>query len=237
MNELIRLENGEVKLDSRMIAKHFEKEHRHVLRDIRTEVEAIEKAGLATESIFGLSDYEDTTGRRLPCYTMTEEGAMQLAARYDAVARRKLILMIKEMKQVAAPKTQAEMLALMAQQAVEQERKLTAIEGAVNTIKETIIHEPDKWREEINRMLNRVSKKLGPDHFRLIRTDSYKALEGRARVDLARREMNLKARLLSQGAKTTELNKVCKLDVIEADPKLREIYTGIVKSLVIKHCA
>lgn len=135
------------------------------------------------------------------------------------------------------PKSQAEMLLMYAQQNLENERRLNEISTSVDTIKETILHEPDKWREEINRMLNRVSAKMGKDHFRLIRIDSYKYLEGRARVDLERREMNLKARLLSQGANKTALNKVCKLDVIEADPKLREIYTGIVKALLIKHCA
>ena len=30
MNELIKIENGEVKLDSRMIAEHFGKDHTHV---------------------------------------------------------------------------------------------------------------------------------------------------------------------------------------------------------------
>jgi Rha family phage regulatory protein len=96
MNELIKVVDDEIFADSRMIAEHFGKQHGHVLRDITDE---IEKLGDFTQSIFGLSNYKDSTGRTLPCYTMNEEGLMQIAARYDAVARRKLIVKIKELKQ------------------------------------------------------------------------------------------------------------------------------------------
>ncbi len=38
MNELIQVINGEVSVDSRMIAEHFGKAHSDVLKDIRDEV-------------------------------------------------------------------------------------------------------------------------------------------------------------------------------------------------------
>jgi anti-repressor protein len=98
MNELIRIENGEIKLDSRMIAEHFDKAHSDVLKDIRDEILKLESAGLG-EGIFSLSSYTSQQNKELPCYEMTEEGALQLAARYDAVARRKLIIKIKELKE------------------------------------------------------------------------------------------------------------------------------------------
>jgi Rha family phage regulatory protein len=95
MNELIRIENGEVCADSRMIAEHFEKEHRNVLADIKDEIEKIGEEGLL---IFQQSSYINQQNREMPCFIMNEEGLMQLAARYDAVARRKLIVKIKELK-------------------------------------------------------------------------------------------------------------------------------------------
>lgn len=52
MNELIRIENGEVRLDSRMIADHFGKAHSDVLKDIRDEIGKLENAGLEAEGIF-----------------------------------------------------------------------------------------------------------------------------------------------------------------------------------------
>lgn len=125
MNELIRVEQGEVKLDSRMIAVHFGKGHNDVLKDIRSEIERLQSSGESTEGIFSLSGYKDSTGRKLPCYAMGEEGAMQLAARYDAVARRKLIVKIKELKQQSGfnmPRTFAEALRLAAEREEENER-------------------------------------------------------------------------------------------------------------------
>lgn len=46
-----------------------------------------------------MGSYLDKNGQARPNYDITEEGALQLAARYDAVARRKLIIKIKELKE------------------------------------------------------------------------------------------------------------------------------------------
>jgi len=96
MNELIKVVEGEVVVDSRMIADHFGKQHSHVLRDIADE---LDKLGELGQSIFGLSSYLSEQNKTTPCYTMGEDGALQLAARYDAVSRRKLIVMLREVRQ------------------------------------------------------------------------------------------------------------------------------------------
>ena len=129
MNELIKIENGEVKLDSRMIAEHFDKAHSDVLKDIRDEIGKLENAGLGAEGIFSLGSYQDKNGQARPAYEMTEEGALQLAARYDAVARRKLIIKIKELKQRRLPQTYAEALRELADKAEENERLALQIEA------------------------------------------------------------------------------------------------------------
>jgi anti-repressor protein len=96
VNELIKVVEGEVVVDSRMIAEHFNKEHKNVLADIRDE---INKLGLEGELIFKPTSYVDQWNRNQSCYTMSEDGALQLAARYDAVSRRKLIVMLREARQ------------------------------------------------------------------------------------------------------------------------------------------
>ena len=60
---------------------------------------------------------------------------MQLAARYDAIARRKLIVMIKEFKTRHVPKTQIEILLASIQTLADQEKKILAIETTVDNIK------------------------------------------------------------------------------------------------------
>ena len=73
------------------VAEITGKQHSHIMRDIRDEIEKLELQRISTESIFGLSEYQDRTGRTLPMYVLTREGVLQLAARYDAVVRFKLI--------------------------------------------------------------------------------------------------------------------------------------------------
>ncbi|MZQ97172.1 MAG: hypothetical protein GT601_05815 [Acidaminobacter sp.] len=238
MNELIRIENGEVKADSRMVAEHFGKRHDAVMRDIRDEQEKLPEED---RHIFVEIYYEDAYNRKQPAYEMTEEGLMQLAARYDAVSRRKLIVKIKELKaqnQQKQPQSQAEFIFMMAQQALEQERKLTEIQGTVQVIKDAMVPIEDDWRLEIKRMINRIALKLGGgqnEHLK-IRHESYETLEKKAHANLEIRVENLQNRLMRNGASKTAIRTANKLDVIEQDPKLKEIYTGIIRQMVIKYC-
>ncbi len=119
----------------------------------------------------------------------------------------------------------------------DQDRKLNQLSGTVDTIKETIITQPDNWREDINRMINRIVMSIGSSRFREIRNESYEKLESRARVDLTRRLDNHKTRMIKAGASKTAIKAACKMDVIEDDPKLREIYAKIIQEYTVKYVA
>lgn len=88
--------NQEIKMTSLQLAEVTGKQHKHVIRDIRTEIDQL--SGYGAESIFGLSEYKDSTGRSLPMYTMGKKGAMQLALKYDAVTRYRVINYIEELE-------------------------------------------------------------------------------------------------------------------------------------------
>jgi hypothetical protein len=107
----------------------------------------------------------------------------------------------------------------------------------VEAIKDTIILQPDNWREELNKMFNKIVIVIGGEQFRDMRKDSYKELESRAGVNLDARLRNLRARMLEASKSKTAINEACKLDVIAEDKKLREIYSKIVQELYIKHVA
>lgn len=62
-------------------------------------------------------------------------------------------------------------------------------------------------------------------------------LEARAHCDLSVRLSNLRRRYELAGAIKGKIDNICKLDVIEVDPRLKEIYTGIIKEMVIKYVA
>lgn len=70
------------------------KEHKTILRDIRNEIKQLaEKA----EYNFVLCYYKDKNNRERPMYNITKVGALQLAARYDAVVRYNLIQRVMEL--------------------------------------------------------------------------------------------------------------------------------------------
>lgn len=116
------------------------------------------------------------------------------------------------------------------EQAAKQEETLSAI-------KDTIILQPDNWREELNKMFNKIVDRIGGNKFWELRSQSYRELERRAGCNLDVRLKNLKARMFASGASKTAINEACKLDVIAEDKKLREIYSKIVQELYIKHVA
>jgi anti-repressor protein len=117
------------------------------------------------------------------------------------------------------------------------EEKTVKQTETITAIKDTIIQQPDNWREELNKMFNRIVNRVGDNQFREMRTHSYQELERRAGVRLEVRLENMRDRMLEAGKSKTAINEACKLDVIAEDKKLREIYSKIVQELYIKHVA
>jgi anti-repressor protein len=86
-------------MTSIQIAEVTGKRHSDIMRDIRDELEKLENGGIDGERKFASSSYTTEQNKEMPCYILTKEGVLQLAARYDAVVRAKLIeLAMKEDK-------------------------------------------------------------------------------------------------------------------------------------------
>lgn len=133
---------------------------------------------------------------------------------------------------VEKPKTQAELMVMYAKQFVEMEKRVEQMETKVTTIQETFMNHDEDWRNMINGLMKGASFSRGGD-YRELRTLSYKMLEERGRCDLNIRLRNLKRRLQEEGHTKTKINKTSRMDVIENEPRLKEIYTIIVKELSI----
>jgi anti-repressor protein len=140
-------------------------------------------------------------------------------------------------KQIKKPVSALEALAQTVAALQEQEKRLSQIETTQQAIKEAVISQPDNWREDIRHKLNSIVQALGENKFREVRSESYKLLEQRAGVNLDRRLFNLKARLMERGNNKTTIDKANKMDCIEEDKKLREIYSKIVSEYIIRYCA
>jgi phage regulatory protein, rha family len=118
MNELQILGNENI-MTSLEISEITGKRHNQILRDIRDEIEKLEKQGIGAEHIFVLGEYLDKNNQKRPMYSLTKEGVLQLAARYDAVVRFKLIEKATKTREY----TQKELL-LMQLESIEKIEKL-----------------------------------------------------------------------------------------------------------------
>lgn len=135
------------------------------------------------------------------------------------------------------PATILEALAQTVQVLQEQDARLKQLESTTQAIKDTIIQEPDNWREDINRKMNKIAEAIGLNKYREVRAESYKLLEQRAGVNLERRLDNKKVRMLKEGASPSAIKNTRKIDIIDEDKKLREIYSKIVSEYFIKYVA
>jgi len=116
MKDLSVLGQKEVKMTSLDLAEITGKDHKQVMKEIRNEIENLRDV-LAGE-IFSLGYYTDKNNQKRPCYEFGKKGAMQLALKYNAVTRYRVIEKIEELeKQNDLPKNFAEALRLAADQA------------------------------------------------------------------------------------------------------------------------
>ena len=94
------------------------KEHKNILADIRDELEKLVNKGIRAELIFQPGYYLDKNNQQRPMYTLTKEGVLQLAARYDAVVRFKLIERVTQQ----TPQSFSQALYLAAEQQAQIEK-------------------------------------------------------------------------------------------------------------------
>ncbi len=91
------------------IAELTGKQHNHVMRDIRNMESAWEKV---TQSKFGLSTYKDSTGRTLPCYSLTKTECLYIATKFNDEARAKLVLRWEELEMAEVRRKMADVRCL-----------------------------------------------------------------------------------------------------------------------------
>ncbi|WP_151035523.1 Rha family transcriptional regulator [Bacillus wiedmannii] len=102
---LVFIKDNKVVTDSLTVAELLKKQHKHVLRDIKVQMEKLESAGEGkfTESNFGLSFYKDVTGRNLQKIEMTEDAFTILMFSYNTIETMKIkVRFIEEFKRMRA---------------------------------------------------------------------------------------------------------------------------------------
>jgi Rha family phage regulatory protein len=83
----VQMIDGKPMVDSRDVAAMFDKQHKHVLRDIE---EIVSRADEKNQSNFGLVEYKDAKGESRPCYLLTRDGFTFTAMGFTGAKVRRL---------------------------------------------------------------------------------------------------------------------------------------------------
>jgi len=154
-------------MTSIQVAEMAGKQHQHIMRDIRDEAEKLAAGGLDNQSKFGLSERRDSTGRTVPFYILSREGVLQLAARYDAVTRAKLIDMAMKVEKSRLPEFPDFPVAAL-NDIIREERELLFMldhpdiyrqHGASQASMFGLAN--DDWRKTVNENISRITEKTG----------------------------------------------------------------------------
>ena len=231
-------------LTSLEVAEMVGREHNEVLKDIRRIIGQLGKGNLP-QSYFQESTYVNSQNRTMPRFLLTKKGCELYSTRMTGEKGTQFAVayierfneMENHIKQESTPQvSQAELIAMIAQQGVEQEQRLIAVEKKQEDIGEIITLNTQEWRRKANKIINAIAKKRGGfEAYSDVRNESYELLEERAKCRLSIRLTNRKSEMALNGASPSKVKKVNNLDVIESDARLTEIYLAIIKDMAIKY--
>lgn len=126
--------------------------------------------------------------------------------------------------------TPNEIIAAIAADNVEKERRLKSLEDGFHEAMEVLAEPPEaeEWRKKIYQKVSRHCTRHDLDY-----TETWEKLYGqleiRAGCNLATLQTRRRNRARIAGATASAVNAINRLDCIAADKRLREIFTGIVK--------
>src|SRR5690625_465297 len=231
-------------LTSLEVAEMVGREHNNVMKDIRRIIEQLGEVK-SYQSYFIESTYTNSQNREMPSFLLTKKGCELYSTRMTGEKGTQFAVayierfneMENHIKQESTPQvSQAELIAMIAQQGVEQEQRLIAVEKKQEDIGEIITLNTQEWRRKANKIINAIAKKRGGfEAYSDVRNESYELLEERAKCRLSIRLTNRKSEMALNGASQSKIRKLNNLDVIESDARLTEIYLAIIKEMAIKY--
>lgn len=118
-----------------------------------------------------------------------------------------------------------------------QELATKKLESKIDNISEIVGVNSTNWREDSNRLINKIVRlqgNTGQAH-QEVRSTVFLEVDKRAGVSLQTRLTNKRRRMADEGASKSRRDKLTKVDVIADDKKLIEIYVAVVKEYAIKY--
>ena len=129
--------------------------------------------------------------------------------------------------------SQMEMIAAIASNAAELEKKQRELERRMDLISETISLDKGEWSRDTHSLVCTIAKATDST-IGEVYSELYILLENRAGVNLEARKYHMRKRMIQEGVPYSIASKKNNIDVIAMDKKLTEIYLAIVKEMAIK---
>lgn len=117
-----------------------------------------------------------------------------------------------------------------------QELETKRIDHKLDNISEIVGTSTIDWRQGTTRLIQRIAQyQGGGEAYKNVRNGIYAEIDKRAGVSLKTRLTNKRRRMADEGISKSKRDKLNKVDVIQDDKKLIEIYMAIVKEYAIKN--
>lgn len=112
----------------------------------------------------------------------------------------------------------------------------TKVDNGFKGITEIVNLNVTDWRKQTQSLIHKMAKTQGGfSAYQEIGSDIYAETDRRAGSDLHRRLINLRKNMAIEGASKSKQQRANKLDAIENDKRLKEIYLAVVKDFAIKY--
>lgn len=243
MTNLVIMKNRQAVTSSLHVADNFEKRHDHILRDI----DGVKKDVPNFGEMFFQTIEPDSYGRDRRVIYMNRDGftllamgftgkrALQFKLKYIE-AFNKMEDHIKHQIDTSKLSPELQMFQGLFQSLAQQELATKQIDAKLDSIVEIVGLNTTDWRKECRNLVSKMAQTQGGyKAYGEIQSAIYEEVDRRAGSSLRTRLTNLRRRMAEEGVSKSKRDKVNKLDVIENDKKLKEIYLAVVKDIAIKY--
>ena len=122
------------------------------------------------------------------------------------------------------------------QSLAKQEMATKQLSNKLDNITEIVALNTTDWRKDCRALINKMAKTQGGfGAYQEVQAAIYEEVDRRAGSSLNTRLTNLRRRAAEEGVSKSKRDKMNKLDVIEMDKRLKEIYLAVVKDFAIRY--
>ena len=246
MNDLVIMKDQQAVTSSLQVAETFNKNHRDVLK-------AIDEMRPGVAQNFADLFSEDTythpqNKQQYRMYYMNRDGFTLLAMGFTGNDAMKFKLQYinafnkleEEYKQnqidVNELSPELKMFNQIFKTVAANEIENKKLNHKVDNIAEIVSLNTTDWRKTSQSIIRKIALAQGGyGAYKEVASDAYAETDRRAGANLKIRLTNLKKNRLANGMSRSKVDKTNKLDVIDGDKRLKEIYMSVVKDFAIKN--